>query len=122
VARDLLEQIVPASRVPVYSLATTYMGTGSVGGVLVDPTTDARMAVDLVRRILNGEKPETLGTVRESATYCCFHDPDTWQKYRWYLVAGLLAILFESLFLGWLALEVRRRRKSEAMLKDLSDS
>jgi signal transduction histidine kinase len=142
VSRDLLEEIVPAAKVPIYSLATTNLGTGSVGGRLIDPTTDARMAVDLVRRIVNGEKPETLVSVNEPATYAfdaralerfaiplsrlpagsqvLFHEPSMWQKYKWYLLAGLLAVLFESLFLGRLALEARRRRKSEAMLKDLS--
>ena len=45
---------------------------------------------------------------------------DVWEKYKWYLLAALLAILLESLFLARLAFEVRRRRKSEAMLKDLS--
>jgi signal transduction histidine kinase len=142
VARDVLEQIVPSSNLPIFSIAMTYLGTGSVGGRLIDPTIDATMAVDLVGRVLNGEKPETLKPVTEASTDAfddrvlerfqipesrlppgskvLYREPDVWEKYKWYLLAALLAILLESLFLARLAFEVRRRRKSEAMLKDLS--
>jgi signal transduction histidine kinase/ABC-type uncharacterized transport system substrate-binding protein len=142
VARDVLEQIVPSADLPIFSIATTYLGTGSVGGRLIDPTIDATMAVDIVERVLNGEKPETLKPVTEASTdafdarvlkrfqlpesrlprgsQVLYREPDVWEKYKWYLLAALLAILSQSLFIARLAFEVRRRRKSEAMLKDLS--
>jgi signal transduction histidine kinase len=142
VPRDFLQQIAPFSKAPIYSISTTYLDTGSIGGRLIDPNTDARMAVGLVERILNGEDPQTLKSVIEptrdifdarvlkrfgipewrlpAESVVLFREPDIWQKYKPYFLLALAAVFLQLLLIVALALEGRRRKKLGAELKDLS--
>src|SRR5262245_3536063 len=59
----LLAQLAAASKVPIYSISPTYLGTGTVGGMVFDATADARAAAGLVVQRLRGAKPETLQSI-----------------------------------------------------------
>jgi signal transduction histidine kinase len=142
VPRDFLQQIAPFSKAPIYSISTTYLDTGSIGGRLIDPNTDARMAVSLIERILNGEDPQTLKSVIEptrdvfdarvlrrfgipewrlpAESEVLFREPDIWQKYKAYFLLALAGVFLQLLLIVALALEGRRRKKLGAELKDLS--
>src|SRR5580704_6117828 len=47
IPKDFLAQIAPYSAAPVYSISSTYLGTGTVGGMLYDPASDVKTATDL---------------------------------------------------------------------------
>ena len=142
VPRDFLKEIAPFSRAPIYSISTTYLGTGSVGGRLIDPNTDAKMATNLIERILNGEDPQTLQSVTEPArdifdaralkrfripewrlpaeSEVWFREPDLWQKYKPYFLLAIAALFVQLLLIVALGFEAQRRKKLGAELKDLS--
>jgi len=139
VPRDFLEQIAPTSKVPIYSIATTYLGTGTVGGKLVDAKADAGMAADFVERILSGENPNGLKPVVEPSTYAfddralkkfgisetrlplgsevLFREPAGWQSYRPYILAAVLFLLLEAVLITALLFERRRAKKTKAFLE-----
>jgi signal transduction histidine kinase len=49
-----------------------------------------------------------------------YREPSLWQKYKRYLILGILALILQSFLVVVLALEARRRRKLGVELKDLS--
>jgi PAS domain S-box-containing protein len=139
VPRDLLAQISPWSSAPIYSISTTHLGTGTVGGRLVDPKTDAGMAADFAERILNGENPESLKPAVEPPTYAfddrvlrrfhipearlpagsdvLFREPTAGQRYRSYILATVFFLLMETALVAMLLLERRRAKQAKAFLE-----
>jgi PAS domain S-box-containing protein len=139
VPRDLLAQISSRSSAPVYSIATTYLGTGTVGGRLIDPKTDAGMATDLAERILNGENPASLKPVFEPPRYAfdsrvlerfhipetrlpagsevLFREPTAWERYRFYILAAVFFLLVETALVAMLLIERRRTKQAKSLLE-----
>jgi hypothetical protein len=139
VPRDLLAQISSRSRAPIYSIAMTYLGTGTVGGSLIDPKTDAGMATDLAERILKGENPESMKPVVEPPRYAfdsrvlnrfhipetrlpagsevLFREPTAWERYRSYILAAAFFLLMETALVAMLLLERRRAKQTKSLLE-----
>jgi PAS domain S-box-containing protein len=135
---DYLTQVAPGSEVPIYSMSYTYLGTGSVGGRVVDPITDAKIAADFAVRILKGEAPETLKPIIESPTLVfdaralrrfgispsrlpagsmvLFREPSIWSRYRRQIVTALAFVILETLLVLFLLLETRARKRAEESL------
>ncbi|NTW88767.1 MAG: hypothetical protein HGB26_06510, partial [Desulfobulbaceae bacterium] len=55
-----------ASPVPVYSVYAAQLGTGVVGGLMMDGQIQGRKAAELAVRIVGGELPETLPVITEN--------------------------------------------------------
>jgi len=139
VPRDLLSRISSRSRAPIYSIATTYLGTGTVGGRLIDPKTDAGMATELAERILSGENPESMKPVVEPPRYAfdsrvldrfhipesrlpagsevLFREPTAWQRYRYFILAAVFFLLMETALVAMLLLERRRTKQAKSLLE-----
>jgi PAS domain-containing protein len=139
VPRELLSRISSWSTAPVYSIATTYLGTGTVGGRLVDPKTDAGMATDLAEHILNGENPASMKPVVEPPRYAfdsralerfhipetrlpagselLFREPTAWQRYHSYIVAAVFFLLMETALVAMLLVERRRAKQAKSFLE-----
>jgi PAS domain S-box-containing protein len=139
VPRDLLSRISSRSTAPVYSIATTYLGTGTVGGRLIDPKIDAGMATDLAERILNDENPENMKPVIEPPRYAfdsrvlerfhipegrlpagsevLFREPTAWERYRSYILAAVFFLLMETALVAMLLLERRRAKQAKSLLE-----
>jgi len=56
----LIARLASASRVPVYVMNTHQLGTGAIGGNLLDPHRMGRAAGDLAVKILDGAKADTI--------------------------------------------------------------
>jgi PAS domain S-box-containing protein len=139
VPRDLLTEIAAFSKVPVYSISTTYLGTGTVGGRMVDPTTDANIAADFAERVLKGENPESFQTVTEPSTYgfdaralrrfgipesrlpagsqILFQEPSAWSRFGLYILGMLLFLAIETALVVMLLLARRRAKRSRMLLE-----
>jgi hypothetical protein len=139
VPRDLLLQISSRSKAPIYSIATTYLGTGTVGGRLIDPKTDAEMASNLAEHIPNGESPARMKLAVEPPTFAFdsrvlerFHIPETrlpagsevllreptaWQRYRAYILAAVFFLLMETALVAMLLVERRRAKQAKSLLE-----
>jgi hypothetical protein len=73
IPRDALKQISETAQVPIYGYYDSYLGHGTVGGVMLSfeiEASNASNAAHLGLRILAGEKPEAL--LAEKSTSCAY--------------------------------------------------
>lgn len=80
VPRDALDKISQAANAPVYGLWEALLSHGMVGGHLMSFQAQGRVAGEMRRRILNGEKPENIPIVYEGTNVYEF---DWRQLKRW---------------------------------------
>ena len=141
VPRDVLKRISSVSSVPVFALYDTMLGTGIVGGCFVPVEEQGRLAGEMAARILRGETPGAIpfaGTsmnrflfdwtqlrrwgIREqdlpAGSVVLFRKPTVWEEYRGYVIAGVTAIVLQSLLIVGLLVNRRRRRCAERALAD----
>lgn len=134
--------IASASNAPVYGPFDIYVGCGIVGGVMINDKDIAEQTVRLSVRVL--ERGTASGFPIESAqtrvvvdwqqlqrwkiseatlppgTVVRFRPPTLWEQYKWFLVAGLAAMTAQLVLIVILAVEMRRRRKSDLAIKALT--
>jgi PAS domain S-box-containing protein len=137
--RAALEQIAPASRVPIYGYYDTYLGHGIVGGSMVTFETIGRVAAQIGLRILAGEQPQV--AVRAQAheptpmfdwhqlqrwnisegrlppgSVVRFRPPTLWGGHKDYVIGGLCVIVAQTLTITLLLVQGRRRRQAQRAL------
>ena len=130
---EALSMVAPSSTAPIYGISDTYLGSGIVGGSLLDFKSLGKRTGELAVRILDGEKPqeippETSPTVlifdwRElnrwgvderslpAGSLVRFKEYTFWEKYKWYAIAFGIAGVTEALLIIWL-LSINHQRKS----------
>lgn len=136
------EQFIPESALPVlaksstrpiYATFSSLVGDGAVGGDVVDLREVGRAVGQTTRRILNGERPESIPIVTGTFQHYAFdwrlmkkwgihedqlpngsellyREYSPWELYRWRFI-GLLAILLAESVLIAVLLRMRRQRK-----------
>jgi len=132
--------IAESAKVPLYVLADSQIGVGSVGGFVVDVAMMGQRAGELANRILGGAAPASLPFesrtdgvpmfdwralkrwgISESrlppGSVVRFRAPTLWEEYRWYIIAALAIIAMQAALIVDLLLQHRRRRKSETDLQ-----
>ena len=146
-----LEALHAVSRVPIFGLASTYLGYGIVGGALVDVT---RHGVDLGHeavRIMNGAAPRVITTPTVTAvdwrelrrfhmaqsnlpptTMVAYRETSVWERHKWtmlaigFVVAAQTALILALFQVGRRRREAKRsleaRLRFERLLSDLSRS
>ena len=128
--------ILTASGAPFYSSFSTTIGSGVIGGQMTTYADMGRRAGELVRRVLGGEAlsgvPKTtlatsnvvidwralrrwdLDEARLAAgADVRFRELSLWQAYRWRILAGIALCVVQTIFLGHLILQKRRRDAAE---------
>jgi len=70
--REFLMRVAKAANAPVYGLWENLLGHGIVGGHLISFRTQGRIAGELGRRVLMGEKPENIPIVYEGTNFYLF--------------------------------------------------
>jgi len=111
-SRDAVARIARESRVPVYGVLETLVGTGVVGGHVLSPALDGEKAARLALRVLAGDRagpPVPGGTVPifdwwqlqrwglderqlPAGSVLRFRQPSLWEAYRWHVVAVVLIV------------------------------
>jgi signal transduction histidine kinase len=141
--RELLKQLVPASSRPIFSYAETYLGHGIVGGSMVDLDEVGVEAARLVERMLSGESPESRPMFEADTnrllfdgrqidrwglsddrlppgSRVLFRQSTLWQEHRGAIITTLLVLLLQTVLIGALVLEARRRRHAQMQLRELN--
>lgn len=135
---DFLHLVFRSARVPIYSLGKWYLGSGIVGGYMVDLETGARKSAEAALQVARGTRPEDLPIVevppiamfdaRQLSRWqipegrlppdriVLFREPTVWERYAGFLVATGLVILAQTALIGALLLQRARRRRAEASL------
>jgi PAS domain S-box-containing protein len=136
--------ITAASNSPVFSLATNFLNHGEVGGCLADFTEEGKLAGRMALRLLNGDKPRDIPRATGVTRYMFdwkamqrwkIHEgslppgsvtinkpPSFWEVYRRYVIAGVVALLAQSLAIFALLWQRARRRNAEAELATAFDA
>src|SRR5215831_16862440 len=129
--------IAEAANRPTFVDSETFIGTGSVGGLVISPGGIGRVAARFALRILDGENASDIPvTNREEilrpvfdwrqlqrwgisenrlplGSEIRFRSPTAWEQYRWQIMLISAALVLQSLLIGRLFYEHRRRRKAE---------
>jgi signal transduction histidine kinase len=136
-----MDEIAEQSRAPLFSAVHTQWGRGPVGGSSARFDVHGRFAGKLVRRVLAGEKADSIpiqalpaptceldwralerwsipeGNVPASCTVVN-RPPVLWRLYLWPLVGLLSVITLQAVLIWGLVLQRRRRRIAEANLRE----
>jgi len=136
VPREAAKALASASSVPVYSVHSTYLDSGILGGALFDFEQAGRAAAALGIRILKGEAPAVIPVanwsprlhavdarqlerfgIPESRVPAGYEirnrPPSFWRQYRWRIVAVGVALALETALLVALVAERQSRRRAE---------
>jgi two-component system sensor kinase FixL len=131
--------VAQAASAPVYGLWETLLGHGIVGGHLMSFKEEGRLAGELGRRVLNGEKPENIPIVYGGAnvyefdwrqlkrwglkendlppgSLVRFREHSLWDDHKWTLIGTAAAFSVLSLLVVGLLINLSRRRRAEKAL------
>jgi len=122
---------------PTFVDSETFIGKGSVGGLVVSPGAIGRVAARLALRILDGENASDIPITNNEeilrpvfdwrqlqrwgisenrlpvGSEVRFRSPTAWEQYRWQIMLISAALALQSLLIGRLFYEHRRRRQAE---------
>ena len=138
-SRDLVRMLAEKSNAPVYSVLSTFMGEGVVGGRLLDFPRAGDEAGKLAVRILRGEPVDAIPIVRENYysymfdwrqlrrwgisegklpadSTVLYKELTFFEQYYWYVVGLTLIGITEAVLLLSLMVLRRKQKKTEKML------
>jgi C4-dicarboxylate-specific signal transduction histidine kinase len=147
VSVDALASIAKSANAPVYVMAASYLGVGTVGGVVVDQRTVSEEAARVAVRILRGARVEEIPSVRVPAvpmvdwrqlrrwdirenrlppgTVVLYREPSMWEAYRGRVIGVAAVCIGQAVLIVALLFQHRRRRRAErlrvAVLASLHD-
>jgi PAS domain S-box-containing protein len=132
---EVLSFVAPSARAPIFGVSETYMGSGIIGGRLIDYEAIGIRAGETGLRILAGEKPEnippqvvpsvTMFDWRElrrwgfdesklpAGSIVRYRQPSFWEQYKWRIVGVLSLCVLEALLIVGLLINRARRRQTE---------
>src|SRR5262245_3922779 len=129
--------VAEAANRPTFVDSETFIGAGSVGGLVVSPAGIGRVAARFALRILDGEKASDIPITNSeeirrpvfdwrqlqrwginenrlpTGSEIRFRSPTAWEQYRWEIMLISAVLVLQSLLIGGLFYEHRRRRQAE---------
>ncbi len=140
VGQDYAARLAALSPVPVYGTFGSHVAHGTLGGAITDFHGIGRAAAAVVEATLAGtpaagsiavEVPETPLRVNwrslekwnvpparvPPGTQALFRDPGVWDAHRNFVLGALAALLVQALLITGLVLQLRKRQRAEAGLR-----
>jgi signal transduction histidine kinase/ABC-type uncharacterized transport system substrate-binding protein len=139
-ATESVPMVVNVANAPVFALADTLIGQGTVGGYVVSFAAQGKVAAAITMRVLQGETPQGIPIVRganvfifdwralrrwgfkESAlppgSIVLNRQPTVWQSYGRYILGAALFGLAQTLLILGLLWQRARKRKVETSLAE----
>jgi two-component system cell cycle sensor histidine kinase/response regulator CckA len=147
-SEEVLDLTAREAHVPIYSIYSSYIGHGVVGGHMTNPETLGKKLADLAVAVLNGESASKIPIVVDDSaedtvdyrqlqrwkiseqrlppfTVELFREPSVWVRYRTVIVVAISLCVLETALILALILSVARRRRAERELlreKTLADA
>jgi signal transduction histidine kinase len=132
-----LESLRQVAAVPVFGMGDYELGRGIIGGPLMQTQKLGQEGADVALRVLKGETPGSIKApyvlfgppiydwrelrrwnISERSlprgSVVQFREPSVWQQYRWQIALIAAVILAQSLLIGYVLFQGRRRRAAEA--------
>jgi PAS domain S-box-containing protein len=139
VSAEAQRMVSKSTNAPLYNFIDSAFGYGSVGGCMTSLEANGREAAELVLRILSGEKAGAIETVvmrdnpymfdwremkrwgiDESAlpagSIVHFKKFSLWETYKWWIAGILSFLVFQSVLITGLSINLSRRKRAEAAL------
>ena len=133
---EALKAVAGAANRPIVVDSEDFIGMGATGGFVMSAEKVGREAGERVARILNGEAAANIPVVTTNfntpvfdarklkqwsisesslpaGSVIRFRQLNAWDLYRWQIVTIVTIIPLQSLIIGWLYYEHRRRRAAE---------
>lgn len=142
VSRDVLSQLAPTSRAPIYGSVETHLGHGIVGGQLLSYEALGVAAGRMGLRMLAGESaqsiaPQTVPNVTmvdwrqlrrwgideaklPAGTVVRYKEFSVWELYKWRIIGAITLIVVEALGIVWLLFTQAKRRQAEEARNNLA--
>jgi PAS domain S-box-containing protein len=130
--------VAAASNAPVFSMFDVYINHGEVGGYLSSLGDQGKVAGAMALRILRGEKPQDIPTVKGVSAYMfdwralkrwglnqsdlppgsiiLNQEPTMWEANKTYIIVGTSVILMQTLLIFGLLRQRAKRRTAETEL------
>jgi len=140
---DSLDKITEVANAPVYATDKVFWNHGIVGGHFMDYQILAAKSAEMGLRVLRGEKPADIAIEKAdpyvtevdwrqlkrwnidekrvpvwAAVY--FKQLTFWEQYKWRVVGALALIALQSVFIGVLLVERKRRQRARQALDRLN--
>jgi signal transduction histidine kinase len=134
---EATQLVAEAANRPTFVDSETFIGTGSVGGLVISPGGIGRVAARFALRILDGENASDIPITNSEeilrpvfdwrqlqrwgisenrlpvGSEIRFRSPTAWEQYHWQIMLISAALVLQSLLIGGLFYEHRRRRQAE---------
>jgi len=139
---EVLREISPVSAAPIYGSSDALLGLGIVGGALSSFEALGRNGAQLGLRVLRGEKAEAIAAHGVAAvpmfdarelqrwgisekklppgSIIRFKEPSFWELYRGRIIIAVTILALQSIFIGWLLFERKRRQRAKRALDQLN--
>ncbi len=140
---NLCPAITASSSAPVYTILDTLFGCGTVGGSLYQAEASARQAAILALKILRGERvvdlPVEAGPPNRvivdwrqlqrwgipqdrlpPGSVIMYRQPSAWEVHKQLILATAAILLLQSVLIALLVIQVRRRKRSEEVVRQLT--
>jgi signal transduction histidine kinase len=139
---EVVRQISPVSSAPIYGNSDAQLGLGIVGGRLTSFEAFGIEAARVGLRVMAGEKPEAISPhgvpavpmfdwrelnrwgIQENrlpaGSVVRFKVPTFWQQYWGRILGAIIIFALQSLFIGWLLVERKRRQRVKESLDRLN--
>jgi formate hydrogenlyase transcriptional activator len=136
---EVVSLLAQSSSAPIYGAAQTYMGTGIIGGRLIDYEAIGTLAAQTGLRILAGESPQNIPTQIVPSTTMFdwrelrrwgisegnlppgsvvrFKELTFWELYKWRIVGVISLCILEAVLIVLLLVSRARRRQAERASK-----
>ena len=136
---ELISLLAPSSSAPIYGTSQTYMGSGMIGGRLVDFEALGTRAGEMGLRILAGQSPASIPpqTIPNTTMFdwrelyrwgiderklppgsiVRFKEFSVWELYKWRIIVAISIMVLQALGIVWL-LFTRAKRKQAEEAKD----
>ncbi len=141
VARDVVQLVASNANAPTFGYGIDWLGTGIVGGDLIQHDLLATRADDMTARILKGESASAIPLNTEPSTApifdaramarwhvseaalpvgstVMFRPPTLWSEHKQLLITGSSIVGVQALFIVALLFEQRRRRVAQTQLSE----
>ena len=135
------EEIHRVANAPVFAMSDYEMGRGDVGGVLFQTRLLGQTAAQAAVRILDGAHPADMRpapirlgpptydwrelnrwSISEArlppGSVVRFREPSVWYRYRWIILGVVATLIAQTLLIGYVLVQGRRRRAAERSLRE----
>ena len=131
-------RVAGAANAPVFVMADTLVGQGTIGGYVSSFAAQGQVAAGIATRALNGERPQDIPIVKGTNLYMfdwrtlqrwgfnegalppgstvLYRQPTVWQSYKQYIIGVACLFIVEMLLILGLLWQRARRRKIEQSL------